>query len=344
MHTPILIPTFNPDHRLTQLVEALIAEGVRHIVVVNDGSRSECNSIFEQLKSHEQCTLLHHAVNCGKGRALKTGLNHIYMAYPEAAGAVTADGDGQHRTEDILQVATELERHPGKLVMGARKMGKEVPFRSLFGNVLTRFVFSFLVGKKVADTQSGLRGLPRSAVPELLRVNGERYEYEINMLIMTKRQNIDIVEVPIETVYIDENKSSHFNPLVDSMRIYFQLLRFAFSSLIASVFDFIVFTVMYRLSGNIVISLLAGRFVVGSLLNYVINRRLVFHSSERVWSTLSRYYFALVAMSLVSYLLIRFVVIQWGFKITVAKIVVETCLFVFSFLVQREFVFGSKEE
>ncbi|MCP5052955.1 MAG: glycosyltransferase, partial [bacterium] len=273
---PILIPSYNPDRRLVELVEALIREGVKHIVIVNDGSFPRCDAIFDHLETLEPCTLLKHAVNCGKGRALKTGFNHIYLNFPDAPGIVTADCDGQHQPKDILTVAQSLAQHPGQLIIGARKLGRKVPFRSLFGNICTRFVFSFAIGKKISDTQSGLRGVPLEIIPQLLELNGERYEFEINMLILTKRKSIDVREVPIDTIYIEDNKSSHFNPFFDSMKIYFQLLRFTFSSLLASFLDFIVFALAYRLTGNIMVSLLIGRFLIGSLLNYIINRRLVF--------------------------------------------------------------------
>lgn len=342
---PILIPSYNPDHRLLELVEALIQKGIKHIIIVNDGSREECQPIFEKLAGLEACTVLGHAVNCGKGRALKTGLNYFYLHFPNSPGIVTADSDGQHQPADILKLVNALKENPGKFIMGVRKMGQKVPFRSLFGNVLTRFVFSFMIGKKISDTQSGLRGLPRPLVPNLLKVKGERYEYEINMLILTKKQSIEIIEKSIDTIYIEDNKSSHFNPFFDSMKIYFQLLRFAFSSLLAAFFDFIIFTLVYSLTSNVILSLLIGRFVVGSALNYIINRRLVFHSKSNVLSSLLKYYFALIIMSIISYLLISIAVEQLGLKeVVIAKIIVESLLFIFSFAVQREFVFLSRPE
>jgi glycosyltransferase involved in cell wall biosynthesis len=415
MDIPILIPSYNPDRRLTEVVEALISEGVKHIIIVNDGSRTECNPIFEKLEKLEPCTVLKHAVNCGKGRALKTGLNYFYLHFPHSPGIVTADGDGQHRTRDILKVAAGVKENPGKLILGSRKLGQGVPFRSLFGNVLTRFVLFFIIGRKIYDTQSGLRGIPRILVPTLLTTRGERYEFEINMLILSKRgrrpqpihgqpdvvlsevssqkyaektkfqkvlvkrgsatpthsrsdrcrsfgassqkfaektklqkvlvkkQAVDIIEIPIDTIYLENNVSSHFNPFFDSMKIYFQLLRFAFSSMLASGCDFIVFSIAYHLTANILLSLLIGRFLIGSLLNYIINRRLVFHSKSGVLSSLFKYYLALIIMSVLSYLLITLALAHLGFKVMIAKIVVETFLFVFSFLIQREFVFFAED-
>ncbi|NIM13827.1 MAG: glycosyltransferase [Candidatus Aminicenantes bacterium] len=344
MNIPVLIPAYNPDESLWNVVDGLVRLNFSDIIIVNDGSKPECDPIFERLENMEQCHIVRHAVNSGKGRALKTGLNYFYLNFPGSAGVVTADADGQHQPTDILKVAEALTENPDKLILGVRKLGRKVPFRSLFGNVLTRFVFAVVIGAKISDTQSGLRGLPRALVPNFLKVKGERYEYEINMLILTKMKSIEIVEIPIETIYIEDNISSHFNPFFDSMKIYFQLLRFAFSSMIASFFDFIVFTLTFGLTANIMISLLIGRFIVGSMLNYIINKRLVFHSKSGVLSSLLKYYLALVVMSFISYLLINIAMAELGIKVIAAKIVVETLLFGFSFLIQREFVFGSSEE
>jgi glycosyltransferase involved in cell wall biosynthesis len=344
MNIPVLIPAYNPDESLWEVVAGLVRLNFSDIIIVNDGSKPGCDYIFERLENLEQCHVLRHAVNSGKGRALKTGLNYFYLNFPGSAGVVTADADGQHQPGDILKIAGALTENPDKLVLGARKLGRKIPFRSLFGNVLTRFVFAVVIGKKISDTQSGLRGLPRVVVPDFLSVKGERYEYEINMLILTRVKSVEILEIPIDTIYIENNISSHFNPFFDSMKIYFQLLRFAFSSMIASFFDFIVFSITFGLTANIIISLLIARFIVGSTLNYIINRRLVFHSKSGVLSSLLKYYLALVVMSFISYLSINIAMAELGIKVIAAKIVVETLLFGFSFLIQREFVFGSSEE
>jgi putative flippase GtrA len=344
INVPVLIPAYNPDEELWKVVDGLIRHDFKDIIIVNDGSKPGCEPIFERLENMKECHILRHAVNSGKGRALKTGLNYFYLHFPGSIGVVTADADGQHQPADILSAAQSLKKNPGKLIIGARQMGSSVPFRSLFGNVLTRFVFSFLVGKKITDTQSGLRGIPRAFVPKILNIKGEKYEYEINMLILTKRESVDIIEIPIRTIYLENNISSHFNPFFDSMKIYFQLLRFAFSSMLASFCDFIVFSIVYSLSANILLSLLLSRFLVSSLLNYIINRRLVFHSKTRVLSSFFKYYLALIVMSFLSYLLITLALEHLGFHVLIAKIVVETSLFVFSFLIQREFVFFAESQ
>ncbi len=350
MDVPVLIPAYNPDETLLKVVEGLIRVHFNHIIIVNDGSKLECAPIFEQLEKIQQCHVLTHELNCGKGRALKTGLSYYYDNFPGGSGIVTADADGQHQPPDILKVAKVLKENPGQLILGIREMGRKVPFKSLFGNVLTRFVFRFVTGAKISDTQSGLRGLPRSLAPQLLKIPGERYEYEINMLTWAALKSFHIVEIPIDTIYIEGNKRSHFNPFSDSLKIYFQLLRYVFFSMLAGLFDFVIFLIVFMGTGSIILSLLAGRLAAGGMSDYIIHRRNIFHKKQAApapYSTarvggvprLLKYYFALLVMSLASYLLI--VVVQgWlAISVPVAKIIVEILLFGFSYLIQREFVF-----
>lgn len=227
---PVLIPAYDPEIVLISVVEALIDLGFQSIIVVDDGSAPQFRPIFERLEGIRQCHVLHHTVNMGKGRALKTGLNHTYLRFPNAAGVVTVDADGQHLPQDVFRVAQTFLENLDSLVIGVRRLGMGIPLRSLLGNTIMKYMFRFLVGKKISDTQSGLRCIPMRMVADMLRLEGERYEYELNMLISTRASRTDIVETEISTVYLDGNRSSHFNPLLDSIKIYFLLLRFAMSS------------------------------------------------------------------------------------------------------------------
>ncbi|MDQ1354637.1 MAG: hypothetical protein QG657_4946 [Acidobacteriota bacterium] len=341
MSVPVLIPAYNPDETLLKVVEGLIAIHFTHIIIVNDGSKIECAPIFAQLGKIPQCHVLTHGVNCGKGRALKTGLSYYYDNFPASEGIVTADADGQHQPLDILKVATVLKESEnlGQLILGVRRMGRKVPFKSLFGNVLTRFVFRFVTGAKVSDTQSGLRGLPRSLAPQLLTIPGERYEYEINMLTWAAMKSGRIVEIPIDTIYIEGNIRTHFNPFSDSLKIYFQLLRYVFFSILAGIFDFIIFLIVFMGTGSIILSSLAGRLAAGGAADYIKNRRLVFQEEIGGVPRLLKYYFALLVMSLVAYFLIGVAHERLAISVPLAKISVEILLFGFSYLIQREFVY-----
>lgn len=344
MNVQVLIPAYNPDEALLKVVEGLIGVRFDHIIIVNDGSSIECAPIFEQLEKIQQCHVLTHGLNCGKGRALKTGLSYYYDNFPDSEGIVTADADGQHQPSDILKAAKALLENPGQLILGVRQMGRKVPFKSLFGNVLTRFVFRFVTGAKISDTQSGLRGLPRSLARELLTIPGERYEYEINMLTWAAMKSSRIVEIPIDTIYIEGNIRTHFNPFSDSLKIYFQLLRYVFFAILAGIFDFILFLIVFMGTGSIILSTLAGRFAAGATSDYAFHRRLIFHKETGGVPRLLKYYFALLLMSLVSYLLIAAGYRWLAVSVPLAKIIVEILLFGFSYYIQRKFVYGYAKE
>ncbi len=339
---PVLIPAYNPNELLLPVVDDLIKYGFENIIIINDGSKSQCQPIFKKLENVEGCHVIHHAVNLGKGRALKTGLNYFSLNFKDSAGVVTADADGQHLPGDIVRVADTLAKNPSRLILGVRKFRGSIPFRSRIGNFLTRYVFFFLLGKKISDTQTGLRGIPRSAVPSFIKLEGEGYEYEMNMLITTKTEAINIIEKVISTVYINNNRSSHFNPLIDSMKIYFLFLRFGFSSIIASLIDFVFFMISYNITSSVYASIFIGRFTIGPVVNYTINKSFVFHSKDRVLISLMKYYAFASIMAIIASGLINTVRNKFMISIMLSKILVETFLFLVSFTIQRDYIFDSK--
>ena len=333
----VLIPAYNPEEQLLLLVDALLRLDFRRIVVVNDGSDPACGVIFDRLEAMEHCHVVHHALNLGKGRALKSGFNYCCLNFPGLLGIVTADADGQHLAEDINKVTSDFLSHPRSLVVGARTFAKGAPLRSLLGNLATRYIFRLLVGGNLTDTQSGLRCIPMGIVPGLIRLEGERYEYEMNMLIQTNKSRTNLREVPIAAVYLDNNRSSHFNPLIDSMKIYFLLLRFSFSSLLASSIDFTIFTALFWLKGNILTALIAARLISG-VVNFLVNKSLVFHDREDAALSLAKYFALFVTLAVLSFMSIR-TLADFGMNVILAKIVAESGLFLASFTIQRDFIF-----
>ncbi len=214
----VLIPAYQPESRLKDLAVAL-KDSFRRIFVVDDGS-SEGKDVFEAL-AELSIPVESHVRNMGKGAALKTGLKAIMRLWPDIAGVVTADADGQHLPEDIVSVAKRLEddRAAGieRLVLGARQIGRGAPFKSRFANAWTRGLFRFMAGYRVSDTQTGLRGIPAGLVARIAALKGDRYEFETMMLIDAASHPSLPVEVPIETVYIDGNRASHFRPFADTI-------------------------------------------------------------------------------------------------------------------------------
>ncbi|MCL1849171.1 MAG: glycosyltransferase family 2 protein [Clostridiales bacterium] len=222
----IVVPSLNPDEKLFQVVRKLVGAGFSRIVVVNDGSDEAHMAPFAQVESLAECHVLTHEVNKGKGRALKTAFAYLLEAYPDIAGVVTVDGDDQHQTVDVAACAEAIGGRPGSLILGVRDFGaSNVPLRSRLGNRFTCLIFRVFCGLRITDTQTGLRAIPAKLLDVFRRTDGERFEYETNMLLDAGKNHIPIHEVGISTVYIEGNESSHFRVLQDSWRIYRAILR-----------------------------------------------------------------------------------------------------------------------
>ncbi|MDR3726021.1 MAG: bifunctional glycosyltransferase family 2/GtrA family protein [Terracidiphilus sp.] len=336
-HVAVLIPARRLEPALAPLVDALLAAGFGAIILVDDGSPAGDKEQFDSLARLARVHLLRHAVNLGKGRALKTGINYFLTEFPSYAGLVTADADGQHSASDIVRIAQALLSAPGRPVLGCRSFAGQVPLRSRWGNSLTRILFYFVSGQKIGDTQTGLRGFPAALLPDLVTLQGERYEYEMTVLASLCRQGNVPVEVPISTIYIDNNRSSQFNPVRDSMRIYFVLLRFYASSLISAGIDFAGFSLTFVLTRNVLASIIVGR--LSSLANFLLNRRYVFRSRGKIRVALGRYYLLAFAVATVSYGLIIGLTSYCGWNVFATKVIVDTLLSLATFSIQRTLVF-----
>ena len=234
----VVIPAYEPDQKLLGVIRDFTEQTTFPILVVNDGSNEECRPVFDAAEQFAHVTVLTHPNNLGKGAALKTAYAYIGEHYPETEAVLTVDADGQHLVKDAVRVAETLSEHPDALVLGSRRFNGKVPMRSRMGNGITRAVFHFTTGKRVYDTQTGLRAFSVKRIPEMLALKGDRYEYEINQLVYCTQHGIDIVETWIDTIYLEENKSSHFDTFRDSFRIYkVLLLGTSFLKFVASSFS-----------------------------------------------------------------------------------------------------------
>lgn len=220
----IVIPALNPTDCLVDYVGQLLAVDEIEIIVINDGSRADRKAIFHKLNSLERCTVLNHPVNKGKGRALKTAFSYI-LDHTDFKRIITADADGQHSVEDVIKVAKELSNRKKGIILGVRDFTlPHVPTKSYLGNQITCKLFQMLFGYWITDTQTGLRGFPRELIGEFLQLKGERYEFEMNMLIYAKKKNIPIAEIPIQTLYFNNNDRSYYHAVVDSAKILRRLI------------------------------------------------------------------------------------------------------------------------
>lgn len=334
----VVIPAYQPARKLTELLEELRTWEFLQIVVVDDGSSGQERETVAAAALHPNVTVLRHAINLGKGAALRTGFNHALCFFPQAVGVVTADADGQHHPEDIESVAAELCARPGTLILGARRFTGDVPLRSRFGNGLTRWAVRLLMGRSISDTQTGLRGVPAQLLPALLKVPSSGYEFELDMLITARHKGVPMAEVPIRTIYEDGNKASHFNPLLDSVRIYMVLLRFSILSVLTAAVDNLVFFAAYALTASVPLAQTFGR-ICAMVVNYRAARSAVFLSDERHTSTLPKYLLLVLLNGIVSYAMIRFLTSSLGFRVLEAKLTAEGILFLANFVIQRDLVF-----
>ena len=339
----VIIPAYRPSAGLVDLVRTLSARPFEAIVVIDDGSGADYRPIFAQVAQFSKVHLLRHAVNLGKGAALKAAFNYALCQFPDLIGVVTADADGQHHPEDIESVAGVLEKHPEALVLGSRTFSGEVPLRSRIGNVATRGIVHMLLGRRIGDTQTGLRGIPASLLPHLLRIEARGYEFELEMLITAHRLAIPLIEEPIRTIYEAGNASSHFNPVIDSMKIYFVLLRFGTVAFLTAALDNLVYILVYHRLGSVLPAQILGR-LVSVCFNYTAVRRSVFASHEQHKAALPKYLLLVLASGSVSYAGITFLSSRSGVSPVTAKLLVETALFFLNFAVQRLFIFRSDSE
>ena len=358
MNYAIVIPTLNPDEKMTDFVDVLTASGYETIILVNDGSSPETVRYFEIAAQHPQVTVLTHEVNKGKGAGLKTAFRYLAEKCPDVDAAITADADGQHTVASISRCAEAFEKEPEAVIFGGREFSdKKIPFRSRFGNKISSVVYRFSCGIKLNDTQTGLRIIPAVYFDKFSALKGDRYEYETNMIIAVKEMQIPYREVPIETIYINDNESSHFNPLKDSARIYRIVLgyfmKFLGSSLVCWLIDIGIYTLAVALlegkvnDGTMEVIAGAASRIISSICNYIINRKIVFKAVDNVRKTAIRYYILAACQMLVSILLVNVfadrILSVAGLWHTVIKCVVDGCLFVFSYGIQRKWVFKNKK-
>lgn len=338
----VLIPSYEPDSRLAGLVDSLLRAGAGlAVVVVDDGSGPDYGPIFDQAATLG-AIVSRDPANRGKGAALKRGFALAEAWFP-GRPVVCADSDGQHSVGSILRVVERLSAGSADMVLGMRRFTADTPPRSRFGNTVTRVLFQLSTGRRIIDTQTGLRGYPARMLPWLQQVPGERFEYELSLLLRGVAEGLQIDEVEIETIYLNGNTSSHFRTVADSIRVYRPLIGFSASSLFAFGLDTVLLLLLSAMTGNLLVAV-AGARVISAAVNFTINHRLVFREGRI--ASLRRAaprYFALAGVILVAnYLLIRGLNSGLGVPLLAAKVITEITLFCASFLIQRLVVFRDR--
>jgi glycosyltransferase involved in cell wall biosynthesis len=332
-----LFPSYQPTVLFCELLEQFRQMDPSPIVAVDDGSGPAYNELFQRAGRVSDTVVLKNAVNLGKGAALKHGINHILVNYPDCVGVVTADADGQHAADDILKVANELRSRPTEVIFGSRDFNRDVPFRSKIGNVISRYIYRFLIGLKLSDTQTGLRGIPRRLMESSLGIRSNRYEFETEQIIGAKAAGLQFREVPIRTVYVDDNSGSHFNPVLDSFRIYFVLLRYAVSSLATALTDLLVFYVLTA-NGMALLGANMSARAVALWIQFMLLKKYVFKSKAGL--PIFAAYVAYVFFSgYVSSVMQQQFATHLVASTLLAKVVVESIIWIFNFMFLRDIIF-----
>ena len=339
----VVIPAYQPDNKLIKLVEKIHDKSDFKILIIDDGSSPACQKIFD--KASQYATILRHEVNQGKGHALKTAFQFI-KEQNSYGTVVTADADGQHKIWDIFRTANKASENPNKLILGVRAFTGKVPLRSRFGNSLTKVLFKLQTGVGVTDTQTGLRAFTTNLIPFMLKIEGQRYEYEMNMLLEASKE-YEILEVPIETVYINDNEDSHFRPIKDGLMIYKNIFKFALSSLSSFVVDYIVYAIAILFlptaptSFRIFLANGLAR-VTSSVFNYSTNKKLVFKNEDSLVKTGMGYFGLAVGLFVLDTLLIRLFYAVFGMNLLIVKVIVGILLFAVSWTIQKKFIFKER--
>lgn len=343
----ILIPAYEPNEKLILLISELKSNGYNQIVVIDDGSGSAYEKIFSKAEMLG-CIVLKHDKNYGKGRALKTGFNYL-ICTNENGGVICVDSDGQHLVKDILRVENAVINNPEAIVLGTRTFTGHVPFKSRFGNSLTRGIFAFSSGMKIRDTQTGLRGFGPIHFEWLCKMHGERFEYEMNMLLEVARTHENVIQLDIETVYFESNKSTHFRAVRDSLLVYWPIVKFSASSMISGLLDFFLLFLFQAITNNLFISVVAAR-MCSAIFNFSVNKHLVFKPSNS-----EQYQKSSIQNSVLKYATLVIIILAMNYEVLhvlnevmhvplfFSKILTEVILFVFSYWVQRKFVFNLKK-
>ena len=226
----VIIPTYNNAGTIRDVVQRCLLH-CKDIIVVNDGSTDDTESILASIQSITVVTL---TKNSGKGAALKAGFRKaIAMGFSHA---ITIDADGQHYPEDIPLLLEANALNPDALIVGERK-GLDAMERSggsKFANAFSNFWFAVQTGIRLRDTQTGYRLYPLKKLYGLSLLTS-RYEAELELLVFAAWHGVKIVQQPVNVFYPpQEERVSHFRPAYDFTRIFILNTCLCFLALLTS--------------------------------------------------------------------------------------------------------------
>ncbi|MBR6641005.1 MAG: bifunctional glycosyltransferase family 2/GtrA family protein [Clostridia bacterium] len=335
----VIVPAYNPDEKLLEVIKDIKSNNIDRIIVVNDGSKKECDEIFNSIKS--DVILLTHEINKGKGVALKTAMKYIKELGIEDK-VLTIDADGQHKMEDGIKLLENLESGKKEFVTGSRTFKEKIPLKNRIGNVINSYTFMLLSGKKVKDTLNGLRAFNTNLIEFLLEVEGERYEYEMNVIIQCAKNKINIKEVPIDVVYHEGENTSHFRAILDSIRIYGTMLVYLGSSFISFIIDYIVFILTMAVTKELIISNVIAR-VISATCNFLLNSKIVFRQKKITIKQVVQYAFLAIFVLVINTTLLQIITNKLPLP-ALTKVITEVIILAFNYIIQKKIIFKNKNK
>ena len=349
---PILIPAYRPDNSLLRLLRELDSMKLRKVVVVDDGSGAEFARIFDHISNEYGCKVVHHSVNLGKGRAIKTGFNYIMCHYPEALGCVTTDCNGSFLPEDIKKIVDTLIGNPSELIMGSRVLKGSADYvgKAVTGYKVLQLSFKYLVGFEIHDPQCVLRGIPISYMKKLMNVWGEGYEFDTKMITSCKKFQVGVREVGLSTKYEKRRNVYKYRTIKDNIPIYLTFASYIFTSIIATVVDLVLFQVLKGLFNNISVLDDTAMYIpiatglartVSAFVNYKLNLRLVFRNKKNSIKTLRKWIMLVIVQAAISAAAVTIIhtLLPWTEEVLI-KVPVDFILFFLSYYVAKEKVYG----
>ena len=340
-----LVPSYEPNDALLKVVDELLDNSFI-VVVVNDGSGSSYDEIFKQLPP--EVHYLSYEKNQGKGYALKHGFAYIKDHLDPDSLIVTLDSDGQHKVSDAIKICDECEiKETDSLILGSRNFDKKAPRKSRFGNFMARTSFLISTRHKIYDTQTGLRAFSNKLMDYMISIDGDRFDYEMNVLLETIREKIPIIEVKIETIYINNNAGTHYNPFKDTLKIFKEVIKFSASSLIGFGVDYAVYSLLTLIPNPWEYWLIACNVIariISASVNFTINYKIVFKSKQNIWKAIIEYAMLAVFILGCNTLFLWLLVNNAGMNKYLAKVIVEGTMFIVSWIIQRLFVFRRRQK
>lgn len=367
----IVIPALEPGTGLTEQIAELHSRIAAQIIVIDDGSGQTYRNIFDRIARTDGCVVLRHGKNRGKGQALKTGFRYIRKYAGTDCLILCTDCDGQHLPEDGERLLRTAEEHPGALILGVRDFsGEDVPWKSRLGNRISSLAFRLHGGGKLDDTQTGFRAFDGSLLDLMLQIPGDRFEYEMRMLLVCAEHGIPVLTEKTETIYVNENEGTHFRPVRDSLQVMSVLFRglgrFGMSSFICALLDLILFAFFdgafrYMEPFRRVAAATVTARILSAEINFILNRNWVFQRmipgspaeegerKERCrlrgeQTAVLRYIFLCVGVTAASALSVYTVASLTYVRPEGAKILCDGILFILSYQIQKRWVFAYRRK